>query len=66
MNKKALEEEKRDKDLFSKVRKMKDLNNQAEQFGRLADTKDSKAVKISTFAKSPKSESRKSLIDFDE
>ena len=30
MNKKALEAEKRDKDLFSKVRKMKDLNNQAE------------------------------------
>jgi len=36
------------------LRKLEDKNIQAEQFGKLADTKDSKAVKISTFAKSPK------------
>ncbi len=61
-----MEEEKRDKELFTRVRREKNQRIQAEVFGKLADTKDSRAIKISTFAKSPKAESRQTLIDFDE
>ena len=63
--KKTIEAEKRDKELFTKVRKMKDLEVQAEQFGRLADYKDSRAVKISNFATTTKA-AHNTIIDFDE
>ena len=53
-------------ELFKNIRQTKDATKQAAEFGKLADTKDSKAVKISNFSKTPTLDSHQALIDFDE
>lgn len=44
-----MEEEKKDMELFSKVRRMTNVQAQADTFGKMADNQDSKPVKIANF-----------------